>query len=167
MDIYQKCIEKALKLISKKRYTSAEIDQKLRKFVGKLERLNEGLSFTSTEVDETVKKVIDRLFELKYLDDDRYAEDYVNDRVQFKPRGKFMLRQELKMKGIDKDQIEKVVEDVDESKMTNALLEKKMTRWETQPLNKQREKAFRFLASKGFSPDAIYKAIESHYNRNS
>lgn len=167
MDLYQKCIEKALKLITKKRYTSSEIEKKIRNFVGKLERLNKGLSFTVEEVNCVVVKVINRLQELGYVDDEKFAQDYVKDRVRFKPRGKFLIRQELAKKGLNKEQVHELVESVDELPMTLALIEKKSRRWTKEPIHKQKEKAFRFLASKGFGPDAIYKAIKSHYNLSS
>ena len=167
MDIYRKLIEKALKLVVSKRYTGAELNKKLRHFVGKLERLNEGLSFTSEEVDEAITNVMVRLRELKYVDDQKFANDYVSDRTKFKPRGKFMISRELRKKGLSKHQIASAVLGVDEIGMARDLIEKKASRWKDDSPRKQREKAYRFLVSKGFGVDAIYKAIESHYNRNS
>lgn len=167
MEIYDKLIEKAITLVAKKRYTSMEIDKKLRQFVGKLERFNEGLSFTLEDVDAAIEKVMARLKELRYLDDQKFAEDYVTDRVKFKPRGKFMIARELSKKGLDKEDINLATESVDELPMAKSLIEKRSGRWQSETHSKQREKAFRFLSSKGFTVDTIYKAIESHYNHDS
>ena len=167
MDLYSKSVEKALKLIAKKRYTSAEIKEKIRNFVGKKERLDESLSLSEQDVNDLLEKVLARLVELGYVNDQQYAKDFVADRMRFKPRGKFMIRRELKKKGLERDEIDGALSGVEEGSMAMDLLKKKSSKWKCESVWKEREKAFRFLASKGFSPDTIYKVVDSHYNRHS
>ncbi|MCX6734281.1 MAG: regulatory protein RecX [Candidatus Peregrinibacteria bacterium] len=171
---YEKLIQYALRIIAKKRYTSFEMEKKLKLFVAKQEKiaqrneeedLEEGIEKSLFSAD--IEKVLERLKELKYLNDSGYAEDYIADKIRFRPRGKFLLARELKLKGLDSDLIKNALEkqNIDESGIAAQALERKMRQWQNLPLQKQRERAYRFLASKGFEPDAIYKAVNCCYSK--
>ena len=71
---YEILIEYALKLISRKRYTQKEIEKKLK-----------GKEFAK---GDDIDKVIARLKEYKYINDDEYAKDFIDNRARFSPRGK-------------------------------------------------------------------------------
>ncbi len=146
----------ALRLVSKKRYTVSEINKKIS---------NICKSHPEVEV-EMINEVINRLIELKYLDDDQFVKDYVLSRIQFKPRGISLIKQELRVKGIDKNIIDVGFEnlDYDESKACRDLISKKMRLWSKHPILKQKSKAFQFLSSKGFSKEAIYTSLKSCYS---
>jgi len=118
------------------------------------------------EDSSLIRRVLDRLIELRYLDDEQYAEDYVATRVKFKPRGKFLLTKELKSKGISPDMLEKVLNKspIDELDMALQTLQKKEKQWGDLSHFKRKEKAFRFLATKGFDTDTIYKTVGERYN---
>jgi regulatory protein len=153
---YQKLLEYALRISSKKRYTVYEMRAKLERFFKKRK-------FTEEEV---MDQVIERLCELRYLDDESFARDFVSQRLKLRPKGQFMLKRELTQKGIDKDLCEKVLEEteIDEDSVACELLEKVMGRWERLPVQKGKEKAYRYLASRGFRQDSIYKSLERCYN---
>jgi regulatory protein len=157
----------ALRLIVKKRYTVSEMTKKLERFVKKhkLEN-NEGSEEGDSHPHSNIEKVLDRLFELNYLNDKAFARDYIMDRVRFRPRGKFLLRRELFLKGIDKEIVENIINEteIDEAKMAEELIVRQSKRLEKLPPQKCREKIYRYLASRGFSQDSIYKTIESYYN---
>jgi len=122
------------------------------------------------ELDEALKKVLTRLKELKYLNDTDYAKDFIEGRtLSSRPRGKFMLRRELKTKGIHPELIEKILDEteLDEEAIATETLKKRMKLFEKHPPRKQKEKAMRFLASRGFKFDSIYKAVQSCYNDRS
>jgi len=156
---YEKLITYALKIISKKRYTISEIDQRLRKMIVKYE-LDVGND------DEIINRVIDRLKELKYLDDGKYIQDYISDRVTFRPRGRYLIKVELKKKGIPKEILENAFQDtdIDEESMILELLRKRMSKWTNLPVFKQKIKAYQYLSSRGFEKDNIYKALTRCYN---
>ena len=120
------------------------------------------------EADETaaaVEQVIARLHELKYLNDAAFAKDYIHDRMSFKPRGKFLLKRELKQKGLDEESISSALAstEIDEVKMAISVLEKNSKKLASLSGHERKSKAFRLLASRGFNPDAIYKAFNSCY----
>ena len=159
MDNYNRLIEYALKLVSGKRYTCKEMHEKLKKFCKKhREKFDEGADGEFCE-EALVNRVMDRLEELRYLDDKSFVRDYVAQRVKLRPRGKFLIERELKIKGIDVE-----IQDIDEEEMAKALLEKKKRAWGRYSFMQQKNKAFMFLRGKGFKNDAIYKAVDDHYN---
>lgn len=166
---YNKCLSKALILLSKKRYTSGEMRKKLQQYGQKVLKGYRSIEEEGAlELDETVfDRVIERLEELRYLDDEQYAKDFVSSRIMFKPKGRFMLMRELRQKGIAEDVSDQAIDEVglDETEVGTELLVKRMERWQGLPVQKSKEKAMRFLASRGFKPDSIYKIIDSCYNR--
>ena len=165
---YEGLMQKALTLIAKRRYTTMKLKQKLREFHKKQTDL-ENLPFLSKpELEEALKSVATRLKELKYLNDSEYAKAFVHDRIEFRPKGKFMLKRELKHKGIHPDLAEQTVEeeDINEPEIALKVLTQRAKRLQNETPSKQREKLFRFLSSRGFSVDSIYKAMDAWYNRS-
>ncbi len=153
---YQKLLEYALRIGSKKRYTVHEMQVKLEQFFKKRK-------FTE---EEMMGQVVERLTELEYLGDESFVRDFVSQRLKLKPKGQFMLKRELTQKGIKKELCEEVLEEIeiDEDAVALELLEKVMGRWEKLPVQKGKEKAYRYLASRGFRRDSIYKSLEQCYN---
>ena len=58
-----------------------------------------------------VERAIERLLELRWLDDEQFARNWVESRDRAHPRGRQALRRELLLKGIDRDVTETVLED--------------------------------------------------------
>lgn len=154
---YERLLRYSLWLISKRRYTCYEIRKKMQRFFKK----------HKLEQADDMDRVVDRLIELKYLNDPEYARDYVSDRIRFNPRGKFLLKKELKSKGIAPETITAVLAhiDVDEFEMALELLKKKRFILSPETSDKDKARAYRFLASRGFGKEIVYKAIQSQYNR--
>lgn len=140
----------ALGLLSQRSYTCAGIREKLEKRARKL-RL-------STEV---IPEIIERLVELRLLDDLKYCRMWVEERSRMRPRGKFMLNQELRKKGISKDLLDQFwtnYGDIDEVALATRIYEKKRARVAGEPC-KVREKLYRHLASKGFNHSVIQEVL--------
>jgi regulatory protein len=154
---YDKLLQYAFRILSKKRYTHFEMKMKLTRYAKKRKKIDL----------KDVDAVLERLVELDYLDDKKFVKDYVSNRVKFKPRGKLLLCRELKIKGIHKDLISSVFNniEIDEFKIAFESLNRRINRWRKHPLQKQKMKAYQFLYSKGFERDPIYKAIARCYNR--
>jgi regulatory protein len=111
---------------------------------------------------EDRNKVIERLKELNYIDDLTFAKDYIQTRLTLNPRGIWMLRAELKLKGISKDHIEKAIKQaaIDEYKYAINMLERKKRALQSLSKEKKRKKILSLLASRGFKPETIYKALD-------
>ena len=107
------------------------------------------------------KELFDRLKRLNLLDDEKFAAWWVEQRNQFRPRSKRVLINELRVKGIDKNIIEDVLEEnvIDEEKIAKELYEKNKYKWEKLPEYERKQKAYAYLARKGFSWDVIKKVV--------
>lgn len=100
-----------------------------------------------------------------YIDDLRYAKNYISYRLSTKSKKK--LEQELLGKGVKNEIIQKAFEELsdegqksDEISMINDLLIKKKYNFE-HPEMKEMQRMYGFLSRKGFSQDAIYKVLFS------
>jgi regulatory protein len=170
--IYNLLLKKALTLLSKRRYTTLKLRQKLveyynRKSAPSAEKNPQLLrQKVPLEVEPALKQVLSRLKELKYLDDTTYTKDFIESRISSRPRGKFLLKRELKNKGIHPELASRIVEEteINEEEIAFEALSKKAKAIERAEPAKRKEKALRFLASRGFSIDAIYKAVDRWYN---
>lgn len=153
---YNKLLQYGLRLFTKKRYTTYEMQKKLTAYAKKRKGID----------DEFVERVVERLSTLGYLDDKQFVKDYVSHCARVKPRGRILIARELKFKGLPKDLIEEGLEkiDIDEMGMAFDLLTRRVKRWSRYSEYKQKPKAYQFLYSKGFNRDAIYKAIERCYD---
>ena len=153
---YEKLLNYSFRLLSRKRYTVFEIEKKLKQYSKR----------RSLDDENDINKVIKRLFDLRYLNDQEYCNDFINSRIKFKPRGKFLIKKELMLKGIKKDLIENTMNKniINEEELGSRLIEKKTHKWSKLEIRKQKEKAYQFLSRKGFSLDSIYKILDKHYN---
>ena len=128
----------ALKFLSFSRRTEKQVKEKLRK----------------KEFDEkTINSTIDKLKEFDLINDFEFATSWVKDRLAFKPRGKRLLKQELWKKGIRKDIIERVTEELcqDEEKKALELVEKIKKRYKNLEPQVAKRRMYNLLLRRGFS----------------
>jgi len=91
---------------------------------------------------------IPKLIELDLIDDQKFAQWWVEQRVNSNPRGNIGLKAELQQKGIDREIIDSVLLSKDqETDLAKKLLAKK---------NLDKPRAQRLLLSRGFSSDIVY-----------
>lgn len=146
---YDEIMHYSLWLISRKRYTQKELERKFQE------------KKYGTKSDQ--KKVIERLKQLKYIDDKEFAKDYIRTRLLINPKGKNLLKLELKLKGIDKEFIDNAIENADINEVEvaiNVLERKKKSLERIDDRQKKKEKIMRILSSRGFMLDTIYKILE-------
>lgn len=122
------------------------------------EKLKQGL-YPEEVIDEAVEYVKS----YQYIDDRRYAKDYIVYYSDSRSRGR--IEQDLYKKGIDKDLIRAVYEeDLAEEKLTDetVLIEKWLAKKNYQRETadyQERQKMGAFLYRKGFSLDSIEKVL--------
>ena len=113
---------------------------------------------------QVIEKIILKLREKKFIDDEEFAKGWIESRSRFKPRSARLIGIELKQKGIEKDLIDKLINDlsltVSDLQSAKNLVEKKIGRFKNLPKQEIYQKLGRFLASKGFNWDTIKKSID-------
>ena len=105
--------------------------------------------------ETTVDQVIDRLSELELIDDLAFARYWVEQRETFKPRGQRALRYELYQKGIDRQIVDLVVADVDETASAKKAARKKANFWRELPEEQFYEKLGNYLKRRGFGYEIV------------
>lgn len=106
-----------------------------------------------------IDPVLDRMEELGYLDDRRFAEVYIRSCRDSRGYGPMKTRFKLKEKGITNDLIDEFLDDKDEAWVIKAreMRERKFGDIPTEYDEKNRQ--MRFLAGRGYSFDQIKKAF--------
>lgn len=116
--------------------------------------------------EQAMDAVIERLIELKYLSDTRFAADYTRLRKENERFGRRRVQQDLMQKGIAKDLIastlETAYEGTDEVALARAYCEKKRLQQPAGPdAQKQTVRLMNRLIRAGFSSNAIFKLLRS------
>ena len=112
--------------------------------------------------ESLTEELFNRLNRLDLVDDKKFAEWWIDQRQNFRPKAKRILNMELRMKGIRKEIVKDVLDrlKIDEEKIARELLEKKLYRWKNLPKLEKRQKMGQFLARKGFGWEIISKLIK-------
>lgn len=116
--------------------------------------------FRRKKVHESLwEQLLEKLKHFELLDDQKFAEWWVEQRNSFKPKPKRILKIELTKKGIVKEIIDSVLGEtkVDEEKMAREILARKAYKWKGLEARVARQKMSQYLAGKGFSWDVIEK----------
>lgn len=104
-------------------------------------------------------RVVDRLTAAKLLDDLAFAQYWVENRETFRPRGKRLLRQELRQKGISDGLIDEILGDLDEVRSANEAAVQRVRRYAHLEDQAFREKMYGFLRRRGFDYEVIAATI--------
>ena len=93
------------------------------------------------------------------VDDKNFAELWVENRSEFRPRGSRMLRQELRQKGISDQVIASALEELDEDDLALKAARKKARRYSQLEWMDFRKKMSGFLARRGFNYGIIAEVV--------
>ncbi len=111
--------------------------------------------------DEDAAKVLARLQSERFIDDSRYAEAFVRDKLNLSGWGAYKIKMALRTKGVSKEIIEEVVAPMlAETDMTERLEEIMVRRMRTLKYSSSydaKTKLIRFAASRGYDME---EAIE-------
>ena len=105
---------------------------------------------------EIIDEVIEELFEYKYLNDEEFAEAYINDRINFNPRGSFLIKKELREKGVAENivdwKIKELLPEEKEMELAKEAAEKKIKSLNKDlDKNKIYQKVSAYLQAKGYA----------------
>ena len=112
---------------------------------------------TPQEINETISFLLEKDF----LNDQRFAENFVRYKKIIKPVGKFYLRNKLLEKKIPVEIIEKVLSETpDEPSEIEELAERWLARNKKVPREKIYEKLSRHLISRGFEWEKVREVVD-------
>lgn len=145
---FTKIKDKAIRLLSIRPRSIFELEEKL-----ELKKYDKGI----------IRKVIDDLISDKLLDDKKFAQDWINHRMNFSSMGRRRISLELWKKKIKKEVIDKEISKISSKEELEKALEigqKKYSFYREEDSRKKKEKLIGFLMRKGFSWDIISKVLD-------
>ncbi|MCO5216876.1 MAG: RecX family transcriptional regulator [Thermomicrobiales bacterium] len=146
-DEIKKATLAALNLIAYRPRASGELTRKLRE-----------KGYRSEAADAAVA----RMQELGYLNDADFADRWIENRQEHRPRSRRMLQQELREKGIDAETIAEVMDEaeIDEFSDALALAQKKAAGMTALDVETRQRRISGFLSRRGYGFDVIRRVLE-------
>jgi regulatory protein len=144
----------ALHLLGRREYSQAELQKKL------LEKFPQEASF--------VQEIINEFTQLHWISDQRYIEEFVREKIQYRGWGPVKISQKLKEKGIESESIKNSIA-LFFPEETRLMLAKRLAHEKLKGLSKktapERKAAVqRFLISRGFDFRTVLEATKFSLN---
>jgi regulatory protein len=106
--------------------------------------------------EEVVTDVIERLKKNQLLNDDQFAQRWVENRTALKPRGHRLMAMELRQKGVDEAEIQSALSNApDDEELAYQAMKHRFHRYAQMSYEDYQKKASAYLGRKGFSYDVI------------
>jgi regulatory protein len=135
-DARETAYQRALSFISYRERSQVEVEQNLRK---------------NHVPEELIGEVVARLQRSHLLDDRRFAQNWAENRSEFRPRSRRALTYELRQRGLPGEVIEETLAQVDDESLAVQAALKKARRLTGLEWPEFRQKLYAFLARRGFS----------------
>lgn len=145
----QKAYAKMASICAKKECSSGEIAKKLSRY---------------DITDGTVDGVIAKLIQHKFIDDRRFAECYIKDKVQFNKWGRRKIELGLRQKGVSSAIIKEAFDEMEGISSSPILAEQLQKKWPKitgKSLYERRNKLIRFALGRGFDMDDIMRCLDT------
>lgn len=112
---------------------------------------------------DTIDSALEKLVDHGFLNDERFAELWIENRLAHRPRGKRMLEQELRQKGVDREIVQETVSgmEIDDRTAALDLANKRLRSVEGLPPDEQKKKLTGILARRGFDYGTIRATLET------
>ena len=144
--------QKALKLLNYRSRTQAEISAHLSR---------QGIP------EALVAETITRLAQNGLIDDKNFATQWVENRAEFRPRGRRALAYELRRKGIAQNTIAEALENLDEDELAYQTALRYQKKLSTLDWIDFRKKLSAHLARRGFSYETITSTVRKVWSERS
>jgi regulatory protein len=144
-DEIERAYERALNFLSYRPRSEAEVQRNLRE---------------KNVAGEVIETVVERLAQAGLLNDREFARYWVENRLQFKPRGARALRQELWEKGVPDPIVTETLEEFDEEDAAREVAEAGARRMAHLDPADFRRKLSAYMTRRGFSYAVINPLVE-------
>jgi len=130
-----------------------------------IEELREKITRRRAVNDETVTRVIDRLKELGYLDDQRFASAYALSRIASRPLGRARVKRDLRNRHVPADianeALDKAFQETTEDSLIQQAIEKRIRLRGLPTTRAESQKLFAHLIRLGFGFDLAIEKVRS------
>ena len=113
--------------------------------------------------EEAQTRVMQRLVNERYVDDERYAQAFVKDKIRYNKWGRRKVEQALWQKRIDEDIRKRVLDEVDDDEylsILRPLLKQKRRSTKASSDYELNQKLIRFAVGRGFTFDIIRQCLD-------
>ncbi len=141
----EKAYQRALNFLSYRVRTESEVRRNLNKH---------------DTPESVIEEVLERLRRNRLVDDQQFANSWVENRSEFRPRGRRALQSELRQKGVDQEVIEEVLQDLDEEELAYQAAKKSVRKYLRFEWPEFRKKLLGFLARRGFNYAVAAPVVE-------
>jgi len=149
----KKAFERALRILSYRDRSEKEMRTKLSK-AGYDEKI--------------INLVVKELKRLQLMDEEKFARNYAKTKMVTRPAGEFLLKRELKQKGISDEIIEETLKEIyqekDQSQVAVELAKKKKLQLKNVDVKKAKKRMSDFLMRRGFNWEIVSEIIEQWDN---
>jgi regulatory protein len=149
--IFDKYYNLSLRYLSYRPRSEKEISDYLKKKADRYPNLTE----------EIIVQIVEKLKSYEFIDDSKFAKFWIEQRSKYKNKPARVIRFELLQKGIDRELVDDLLEEIDTKSfdLENAkkLAERKWEFYRNLEPKKRREKVMNYLLRKGFSYDLVKK----------
>ena len=116
------------------------------------------------EVPEDAQaRIMAKLIKERYVDDERYAQAFVKDKIRYNKWGRRKVEQALWQKRVDEDIRKRVLDDVDDAEYLSVLrplLKQKRKTIKAKNDYELNQKLMRFAVGRGFTFDIIRQCMD-------
>jgi len=149
----QKLYALALKALSRRPYSTAELEKKLLDYAGDASALH---------------VILQRLTDNGYLNDRAYIEVFAHSRRDRKLQGRTRIENELRGKGLRPELIQEVLDkaysEADDSELLRRALEKKLRSLPPPISAKKIARLYNYLFRQGFRAEEIYRELHERFD---
>lgn len=141
-------LKKLADLCAKSEHCTGEVKEKMRKW---------GLA------EDVQQRIVDKLVDLHYIDDERFTEFFVHDKIKYNKWGRRKIEQALWLKKIDSGisiPVLDAIEDEEYLEVLRPLLVSKFASIKAETEYERSMKLIKFAMGRGFTIDLIRKAID-------
>jgi regulatory protein len=109
--------------------------------------------------EDVLCDVLNRLEQASYLDDEAFAQYWVENRQRFRPCSQRALNYELHQKGVDHQIIASALSEQDDEAAAWQAIESRLPRWSTLSVDELQRKVVGFLSRRGFGYETINRTF--------
>ena len=113
--------------------------------------------------EEAIARNMEFLTQKKFIDDERFARFFINDKIKYNKWGRRKVEQALWLKHIPKEISDTIFEEIEDVMYTESLLPLMKSKYKSIKAKNDYErsmKLIRFALGRGYSMDVIHKCID-------